>query len=301
MAQLDAAMAAQLGQDPAAVTDPAQGAADPAAIPEAFRPALEISPFVTSPEGVQQAVRAADEVWKVATGQLPARTMLENFKTTNPQQYQAIVQDLSSYIQETTGQSLTGAASPLDGLKTSHPQVFSAIQQFVKQNAGVDIGGEADPRDERLSAIERTFAAEQEARQVAAWNEKVATARTKAIDLLSSKTKGTFAEGQETYLLQLCGAKSGIPEQQMIDMILQGKTEKLEAAYQSVVKEEVARLKTYNANLIKRHRTLASAVPAAGAQASKAAPGKGKEMPIVPGESLAQRAERAQREGWLTE
>jgi hypothetical protein len=283
MAQLEAAMAAQLGEpDEKAAADGKAGQAgqqDADAIPEAFKAALEVSPFVTTPEGVTQAVQAADELWRVAAGELPARTMLEGFRQTNPQQYEAIVKDLAAYIAETTGVDPAQGArgeqeSPLAGLAKSHPAIFTAVQDFVKKNAGVDLAGTPDPREARLSAMEQQFAAEQQARETQQWNQRVEAARGKAIEFLSAKTKGTFAEGHEAYLLMQCGSRAGIPEAQMIDMILSGKTQRLESAYKAVVKEEVARLKAYNGNLIKGHRALANGVPGAtGAKVRSAAAG----------------------------
>lgn len=272
MAQLEAIMAAQSGDGQAGAADAAAGdgaaaAGDAAgAVPEAFRAALEISPLVSTPESVQQAVRAADEVWRVAAGEIPARQMLEGFRASNPDGFAAVVDDLAAYIGEITGESPARSAqpSPLEALAASHPQIFAAMQEFVKKNTGVELGGAADPRDARLSAIEQQIAAEQEARGAAQWNERVNAARGKAIEFLSAKAKGTFAEGQEAYMLTLCGAKAGIPEAQMIDMILSGKTERLEAAYKAVVKDETARLKAYNANLIKQHRALKDGIPASG-------------------------------------
>lgn len=231
MSALEAAMAAELSEDPAPV-DPA-APVDPVAVPDAFRQALSISEFVKGPEHVEQAVRAADEVWRVATGQIPARTMLEGFKETNPQQYQAILQDLTGYIEQVTGKS------------------FGAAPETPP-----------DPRDARLSAIEQRFQQEEQQRQTAQFNQQITRAREVGMNFLTEKAKGTFVEGQEQYIWNQIGAKADVTPEQMTQMLLTGKTEKLEAAFKAVQKDEATRLKAYNANLIKKHRTLGGAVPA---------------------------------------
>lgn len=267
---LEQAMRAELGE-PATPETPKPGEAkpgegEPAQVPEQFAAALAMSDYVKSPEQLQIAVSAADEVWKVAAGQLPARTLIEGFKSTNPQQYQAIVQDLTSYIEEVTGKKFgDGPALP------------------------------PDPNQARLDAIEQRFAQEETIRQQQAWNQQVAVARTKANEFLSSKVKGTFAEGEEGYLLAQIGNKAGIPEQQMVQMLLKGDTAQLEAAYKAVVKDESARLQRYNQNLIKKHRTLSSAVPAVkGGSASTAS---NADLAPKPGETAIQHATRLWNSG----
>lgn len=233
MAALQQAMDAQLGLDePAApVVDP-NAPAEPQ-IPEAFAQALQISDFVKEPAHIAQAVAAADEVWKVASGQAPASALLEGMRAANPQGFEAVIGNLVPYIEQVTGKKFgDGPATP------------------------------PDPNQARLSAIEQKFAEQEQERANAAWNQQVQAAHGKAMEFLTSKAKGTFAEGNEAYFLQQIGARAGVPEQEMVQMLLQGKTDKIEAAYKAVVKDETARLKAYNVNLIKQHRTLANGVPA---------------------------------------
>jgi hypothetical protein len=303
MAALDAALAAMDGSaDPAKQQAGQAAAVDAAAeIPAQFQEALKISPFVTSPEAVQTAVRAADEVWKVASGQLPARSLIEGMRESNPQQYSAIVNDLASYISEVTGQQFGGApqqAGPLDGLKQANPQAYQQVADLFQQLTGSPLDGPADPRDARLAALEQRYAAEENQRQVQAVQQQVTMAREKAMTYLGTLTKGTYAEGSEQFMFQQCASRVGVSPQQMTEMLLKGDTSKLEAAYKETQKELSGIFKGWAAGLIKKSRGLQAAVPAAAAQTSKTA-GSGKEMPIVPGESLIQRAERAQREGWL--
>lgn len=229
-ATLEAAMAAELGDDPAPV-DPATP--EPPAVPEAFQQALAISEFVKSPEHVQQAVRAADEVWKVASGQSPVSGLLESMRASNPQGFETVMAGLIPYIEQVTGKALGGT-----------PEI------------------PADPRDARLSAIEQRFQQEEQARQTAQFNQQIGKAREVGMSFLTEKAKGTFVEGQEQYIWNQIGAKADVSPEQMTQMLLTGKTEKLEAAFRSVQKDEATRLKAYNANLIKKHRTLANGVPA---------------------------------------
>jgi hypothetical protein len=274
-ALLEAAMRAELGEvapaapKPGEPGAPAEGEQPP--VPEAFAPALEISSFVKSPEQLQTAVRAADEVWQVATGQVPARQLLEGFKTTSPQQYQAIVADLKDYL------GVTGSAAPqpgpLDALKQANPDAYAQIANFVEQVTGKPLEGPADPMQARLSTIEQRFAQEEQARQAANVNQQISKAREVGVNFLTEKLKGTFLEGQTDYVWAQVGAKADVSPQQMTEMLLSGKTDKLERAFRAVQKDEATRLQAYNANLIKKHRTLANAVPAVKGGAAQPAAG----------------------------
>jgi len=285
MVALQAAMDAQLGTDTPADPNAAPPEGTTPEIPEAFQQALTISEFVTTPESVQQAVRAADEVWQVATGKLPARAMLEGFKNSNPQQYQAIVNDLKDYLGVQAPQN-----GPLDALKTANPQAYEQLSQWYQQVMGKALDGPPDPREARLADIEKRFAAEEEARQTAVWNQQVESARSKAVEFIQAKTKGTAFEGLDSTLLALAGNKVGIPQEQMVQALLSGKTDKLEAAYKAVTAELSGLVKKINANMIKQHRTLANGVPAVkGANGVKPT---GDAMKPLPGETTAQSVAR---------
>lgn len=265
MAALEAAMASDLGDD--APVDPAAPVETPA-VPEAFQQVLGISEFVKSPESVAQAVRAADEVWKVASGQLPVSGLLESMRGANPQGFETVISGLIPYIEQVTGKSFGGT-----------PET------------------PVDPREARLQAIEQRFQQEEQTRQTAAFNQQITKAREVGMNFLTEKAKGTFVEGQEQYIWNQIGAKADVTPEQMTQMLLTGKTDKLEAAFKSVQKDEATRLKAYNANLIKKHRTLGGAVPAV-----KGAPqgnrNASSEFPAyLPGESSVQYATRLFKEG----
>ena len=267
-ALLDAAMKAELGDDaPAeAVIPPVEG--EQQAIPEAFQQALTISEYVKSAENVQQAVRAADEVWKVANGQAPASSLLEGMRGANPQAFEGIVQNLTQYIEQITGKTFGGEPAAT-----------------------------VDPQEARIRAIESRFRAEEQTRQDLAWNQQVSHAHKAATTFLTDKLKGTFAEGQEAYMLQQCAAKANISEKQMVELLNQGKTDKLEAAYRSALKDEKSRLMAHNANLAKNYRKLVNGVPA-----SKGAPAGNRNASseydaYLPGETSVQYATRQFNKG----
>lgn len=263
MAALEAAMAAELPADEQVQT---QEGTQTSEIPAEFAPALQISPFVTDANTLQQAVAAADQVWKVASGQNPASSLLEGMRAANPQGFQAVVENLVPYLEQVTGRKFTDQpATP------------------------------PDPNQARLDALEAQVKADQQARQDAMWNQQVNAAREKAVSFLTEKSKGTFVEGMEQTVLQMVGAKAGIPENQMVEMLLQGKTEKLEAAYKAVTKDLAGLVKQMNANLIKKHRTLSNAVPAV----KGAAPAKSTADfdAYLPGETAIQYATRQFNKG----
>ena len=282
MAALEDAMKGAFPDEPTA--DPTQPA-----IPEQFQQALSVSEFVKDAETLPRAVAAADEVWKVATGQLPARVILEGFKTANPAQFQAIVNDLTDYL----GISGAPQASPLAELQQANPEAYQKIAQFYQATTGKALDGSADPREARLSALEQQIAAENDRRSTEQWNQQVTSARSKATEFIASKTKGTFAEGHDAYLLAQCAQKVNIPEQEMVNLLLSGRTEKLEAAYKAVVKEEIDRLKAYNKNLVASYRKQRNSVPAPGTGGK---PVKGdataEALKALPGENAVQHATR---------
>ena len=232
MTALEAAMKLEFPDAEPVAADPnAPPAQDASEVPEAYKGLMEISPFVQSPENLQQAVRAADEIWKVASGQAPASSLLEGIRP-NTQVFNAAVNDLIPYLEQVTGRKFTDQPST-----------------------------PPDPNQARLDAIEQRFAQEEQTRQTQQWNQQVTSARTKAVEFIDSKAKGTAFEGMTDTLLNLAGAKAGIPQEKMVEALLSGKTDKLEAAYKAATAELSGLVKQINANLIKKQRALANAVP----------------------------------------
>lgn len=255
---LEQAMQSQLGDENAT-----EGASTPETpqIPGGFENALSISEFVREPQHVEQAIRAADEVWRVAAGQQPVTSLLEGMRSANPTGYEKIVRDLIPYIEQITGKKF-----------------------------GADPAAPPDPRDQRLSALEQQYRAEQQQRQQQAYQEQVNVARSIANDFLAQTLKGTFAEGNEAFVLAQCAGKAGIPEQQMVQQLLAGNTKPLETALKAVQKEETARLRKYNENLVKQYRTLKTSVP--GVKGTGASKGDPNEEAYRPGETAIEYATR---------
>lgn len=264
MAALQAAMDSEFPAD-APATEPEGNQAAPAA---EFAPLLGISGFVREPQHVESAIRAADEVWKVASGQLPARALLEGLKSANPQQAEAIAADLREYL-GVPAQSV----NPLDALKQSNPQVYAAIADYYQKQTGKSLDAAADPRDARLAQIEQQFAQQEQQRQQEAWQGQVRAADEAAHAFLDEKLKGTFLEGSNDHLIGLMAQKLGKNLNQSMQEVLQGNTKSLEKVLREVQKEETARLKKYNENLIKKHRALANGVPAVKGAPVKSEPG----------------------------
>lgn len=295
LAALQAAMDAGLGVDDPAVDPNAVVDPNAAAIPEQFQQALQISEFVKSPETVQQAVRAADEVWKVATGAIPARTMLEGFKSTNPQQYEAIVADLKDYLGASANPA---AANPLAELQTANPAAFKQIADFYRAQTGKDLGGAQDPNQARLDALEARYAKDEQDRQTAQFQQQQQVAHTKGVEFITSKLKGTFAEGQEAFMLPLIAQKLGDPNAAMQE-ILSGKTGSLEKALAAVKKDLAPVIKAFNANLVKQHNALKNTTPATKNAPAGAPKGVPAEMAAKPGETASEQVARLLKEGKL--
>lgn len=231
-----------------------------------FQQMLGISEFVKTPEHVQAAIRAAHEVWQVASGKLPASQMLEAMRTANPQGFQAIFDNLTGYIEQVSGKKLGGA-----------PEAST------------------DPVQQRLNAIEAQFKQQEDTRKQAVVQEQTTQARTVAMDVVSKLVKGSAFEGSEGYLLQRCADMTNVQPTEMVGMLLRGFTKPLETALKAVQKEETARLQRYNDTLIKNYRTLKNAVPA-----TKGGPAESKPAgapPYLPGETAAQYATRVWNSG----
>src|SRR6202789_953424 len=91
----------------------AAGVVDPnapnagAALPDVVSKALTISDYVKEPAQLESAVRAAQELWDVAAGKVPAASMLEGMRANNPAGFEKMVlNDLIPYIEQITGKKL---------------------------------------------------------------------------------------------------------------------------------------------------------------------------------------------------
>jgi hypothetical protein len=145
----------------------------------------------------------------------------------------------------------------------------------VEKVSGKKLGGEPaatdDPVQQRLNAIEKQFQDQEQARQSAIVEQQTTQARTVALEAVTKLAKGTAFEGDEAYLLARCAEKTNVDPQEMVNMLLRGFTKPLESALKAVQREETARIKRYNDNLIKNYRTLKNAVPGVKGPAPAAA------------------------------
>lgn len=233
--------------------------AEVGAVPQEFQQALELSPFVTNPAQVQQAVRAADEVWKVASGELGAATLFEGLKGANPQRYQEIVNEAVQYIEQVTGKKFGGEAAA------------------------------ADPVEQLRQEIAADKVAQAQAIQQQQYQGQLNQARGVAEKAVAAALKGTFAEGQEAWFLQRCAQVVKMPEQEMVKELNAGNTKPLEAAVKMVRAEEVKRFKQYTDNFIKQRGNLAKSVPGTAVTPKSAASA---EATMLPGETKTQFATR---------
>lgn len=250
---------------------PAEEAAEaqPAAVAPEFSKVLGLSEFVKAPEHVESAIRAADEVWKVASGQASATSLLEGMRAANPEGFQKVINDLVPYIEQMTGSKF--GAPP----------------------------AETDPVQERLNAMEQRFAQEEQRRQDAIYQQQVSKGYEVAKGAVTTALKGTAFEGDENYVLAQCANKVGIPENEMVQKLLAGKTDELLAAVKAVQKDETARLKKYNENLIRNYRKLKDGVPATAAGKGLAPAPKNAATPAKKeGESDMAFAQRLWKEGY---
>ncbi len=164
------------------------------------------------------------------------------------------------------------------------------IEQVTGQKFGINQDAPPDPRDQRLSALEQRYQAEQQQRQQEAYQQQVGAAQKVATDFLANSLKGTFAEGDNDFILSRIGQVAGIPEQQMVQQLLAGNTKPFETALKAVQKEETARLKRYNENLVKSYRTLKNSVP--GVKGTGASKANANEEAYLPGETAIEYATR---------
>ena len=278
---------ASLGTDEPAPADPNAPADTEPAIPAEW---TQLSPFVTSQEQIPSAIQAATEVWSVMNGQASIKTLFDAAKQGNPAAFEKIASEAREYL----GVQQSGP-NPLETLKTEKPEVYKAVNDFVTQQTGKGLEGPADPREARLQAIEQRYAQEEQQRQQEAYQRQIVAADDAAHSFLTEKLKGTFAEGQNDHFIGLIAQKLGKNLQQSMQEILAGNTKSLEKALREVQKDETARLRKYNENLVKQYRTQKNMVPA-----TKGAPVAAKNGPPVkkPGESDTDFAKRVWDSGY---
>lgn len=226
---LEAYLADQLKDEPEEQAEVAETAP---VVPEAFAQALKISEFVQAPEHVEAAVRAADEIWKVTSGQAPVSGLLEGMRSGNEQGFVKIVNDLIPYLEQVTGQKFgTGDAAPVD-----------PFAQFRAE-----------------MAAEKQAVAEQQAQT--AYQQSVAKAIPVLQQTISETLGKTFGPGHEQYFINQVAAASKISEKDMIAALNRGDKAPLEAAIQAVKSAELRRFKAVNDFMVKQSKNFRKALP----------------------------------------
>lgn len=240
-------------EEPAAdVPDP--NAAAPA-VSEAMQKAFAVSEYVKDESQVENAIRAADEVFNVQLGKIPAHQMLEGFRARSPEQFEKVVRDsLIPYIEHLTGQKLGGAQGEApDPLKTLQAEV------------------------ERLKGEPARMEAE---RQAVADRNQADTLTNSHVEGLIKASSGVFDDATNDAINAMAAQlpKLGINPNQLMADVRAGKTADLDRAFKAAEKAQLTRLKTMGGRLIARSKTLKAALPPGkGNPAAAAAPG---ELPI---------------------
>jgi hypothetical protein len=234
--------------------EPAAGAVDPnaanagAAMPEAVSKALGISDYVKDPAQLESAVRAAQELWDVASGKVPAASMLEGMRANNPAGFEKMVlNDLIPYIEQITGKKL-GAPDP---------------------NAAPDPVAEMRAK---IADLERRPEIERQERELQQRVQSADTASRAAVEGWIKTGSGIF-DGDTDGAIQAIAAqlpKLGIDVNKMMAEQLQGKTDLLEKAYKAAEKAELKRVKAATERLVARSKALRNGVPATKGSAAAA-------------------------------
>lgn len=223
--------------------EPAQPAADPQAIPEAYTKALSVSDYVKQPEHLEQAVRAAQEMWDVQTGKQPVTAILEAFRAGNAQQFEKMfLEQLVPYVEQLTGKKLGGAPEP------DRPMT---VQEYEQRRQA----------DAQRAEQERVQAEQQ--REQAAFTARAEEAGGKHLATLISNGNGIF-DGDTFAAVNAVSAqfrKMGIDAQQAMQKVMAGDFSQLEKAYKAAEKAETLRVKAYSDRIRAKYNTLKNSVP----------------------------------------
>lgn len=214
--------------------EPVDPNAPPAALPPEFQQALGISEYVKEPAQLQQAVRAADEIWGVENGKVPVHQMLEGFRARNPEGFAKIVREsLIPYVEQITGQKLGGAQQ--------EPQT---------------------PEQQRIAAIEQRFQQQQAQEQQAQQQQQIQRADQAAGTKVSELLKGTFLEGTEQFVMTQLAPYLGVSVQQSMREVLSGNTSSLERGVKAFQKQMEDYGRAYAKHTIAESRKLKQGLPA---------------------------------------
>jgi hypothetical protein len=250
----------------AAVVDPN---APPPAVSEAMTKAFAVSEYVKDESQVENAIRAADEVFQVQLGKIPAHQMLEGFRARSPEAFERIVREsLIPYIEHLTGQKLGGAqAAAADPMATMQAELNHLKGQPQRDE------------EQRVATANRTEAD---------------TATRTHVEGLITKGTGIFDGATDDAINAMAAQlpKLGIDVIKLMNGVrtgAQSAIQDLERAYKAAEKEEMARVKAMGTRLIARSKQIKAALP----------PGKGNPAPAAAVGELPADATREQMVAYL--
>jgi|SRR5882762_23730 len=220
---------------------------DAGQVPEAFKEALGISDWVKEPADVAQAVRAADEIWKVSAGDAHVATLFEGLRGSNPERFNSIIPEAISYIEQITGKKFGGEGAP----EVQVDPALKALQDEVKQMRTVE--------QQRTEQAQQAYVNEQ--------NQKISQSLQSKV---SEVAKGTFLEQDANLfqnVLQRLDAMKVSPAKIAAD-VAKGDFTDIEKAYKAYARETLAQVKAHSANVKSHYQRLRNTAPAAaGSQA----------------------------------
>lgn len=255
-------------EDPAAAA--AAAAVDPnapaAVVSEAMQKAFAVSEYVKDESQVENAIRAADEVFQVQLGKIPAHQMLEGFRARSPETFEKIVREsLIPYIEHLTGQKLGGAAA-------AAPDPMAALTAEVERLKG-------EP-------------ARLESARVANENRADADTKTRThVESLIKSSNGIFDGATDDAINAMVRQlpKLGIDVNKLMADVRAGKTGDLDRAFKAADKEAMLAVKAQGTRLIARSKQVKAALP----------PGKGNPAPAAIVGELPANATREQMVAYL--
>lgn len=222
-------------------------------IPEEYSKALSISEYVKEPAHLEQAVRAAQEMWDVQTGKVPATALFEGMRQSNPQQYEKMMlEQVIPYVEQITGKKL-GETAPVD---PNSPEALRAELERIKQQPLIE--------------------AQQRERQ--AYVSRAEEAGGKHIETLIKSGNGIF-DGDVQAAVQAVGAqfaKLGVSPDDVMKQVMSGNMTTLEKAYKAAERAETLKAKAYSDRIRARYQSLKNSVPKTG---TSTAPAPGSDKP----------------------
>lgn len=222
-----------------------------AAIPDTFKESLEISDWVKDPADVAQAVRAADEIWKVSAGEAHVATLFEGLRSGNPERFNSIIPEAIQYIEQITGQKFGGQGAP----ETQVDPALKALQDEVR--------GMRTQEQARAQQAEQAYVQEQ--------NQKVSQSLSSRV---SEVAKGTFLEGDPNLFNNVLQKLDQLKVSPAVIAanVAKGDFTDIEKAYKAYARDTLAQVKAHSANVKAHYARLRNTSPAAAGSGARSAP-----------------------------